>query len=312
MLAAQPSSSSSSRSTSANGGGTSREQDYDDHDQSEHIRDIHALTPPQVPLPPPPAHPARARWETGSHHGSYSMSMSSDAGTSSSENFTTMSREFNALVLAGSSIGNNTSTATNNPHGSDNSNDVPVRDHGSNNNTLLSRIGEDDGDHDVPEETNPLAIVPDHNYPLEHPSSRRLAGSLALAGAAAGGGGGGREMSVQRVKKEEVDSKISAWQNAKIAKINNRFKREDAVINGWESEQVQKATSWMKKVERKLEEKRARALEKMQNEIAKARRKAEERRASAESRRGIKVARVLEVANLMRAVGRAPTKRSFF
>lgn len=89
------------------------------------------------------------------------------------------------------------------------------------------------------EETNPLAIVPD-NHPLDPlPSSVR------------GGGGGAREehVSVQRVKKEEVDTKISAWQNAKVAKINNRFKREDAVINGWESEQVQKASSWMKKVE---------------------------------------------------------------
>lgn len=65
-------------------------------------------------------------------------------------------------------------------------------------------------------------------------------------------------------------------------------------------------------VQRKLEEKRARALEKMQNEIAKAHRKAEERKASAEAKRGTKVARVLEIANLMRAVGRAPTKRSFF
>ncbi|XP_020977422.1 uncharacterized protein LOC107635003 isoform X1 [Arachis ipaensis] len=57
------------------------------------------------------------------------------------------------------------------------------------------------------------------------------------------------EVLVQRVKKEEVNAKISAWQNNWIAKINNRFKREDAVIKGWESEQVQKATSWMKKVE---------------------------------------------------------------
>lgn len=65
-------------------------------------------------------------------------------------------------------------------------------------------------------------------------------------------------------------------------------------------------------LQRKLEEKRARALEKMQNDIAKARRKAEERRASAEAKRGTKVARVLEIANLMRAVGRAPVKRSFF
>ena len=50
----------------------------------------------------------------------------------------------------------------------------------------------------------------------------------------------------------------------------------------------------------------------MENDIAKARRKAEERRASAEGKRGTKVAKILEVANLMRAVGRAPVKRSFF
>lgn len=65
-------------------------------------------------------------------------------------------------------------------------------------------------------------------------------------------------------------------------------------------------------VQRKLEEKRARALEKMQNDIARAHRKAEERRASAEAKRGTKVAHVFEISNLMRAVGRAPSKRSFF
>lgn len=65
-------------------------------------------------------------------------------------------------------------------------------------------------------------------------------------------------------------------------------------------------------MQRKLEEKRAKAQEKMQNEIAKAHRKAEERRASAEAKRGTKVARILEIANLMRAVGRPPVKRSFF
>jgi hypothetical protein len=65
-------------------------------------------------------------------------------------------------------------------------------------------------------------------------------------------------------------------------------------------------------VQRKLEEKKAKALEKMQNDVAKAHRKAQERRASAEAKRGTKIARVLEIANLMRAVGRAPSKRSFF
>lgn len=123
----------------------------------------------------------------------------------------------------------------------------------------------------------------------------------------------GREVlvPVRSVKKEEVESKIMAWKNAKIAEIMNRFKCEDAIIKGWENEQFQKATLKMKQVERKLEEKKARAMEKMENEIAKAHQKAEERRASAESIRGTKMARVLEVANLMKAVGRSPVKNFF-
>ncbi|XP_057506709.1 remorin 4.1-like [Actinidia eriantha] len=260
---------------------TSREDQ--DHDHDVQIRDIHALSPPH-PSPPPTTNRLRRRetWETSSHISS-SLSMASEGA--SSENFTSMSREFNALVLAGSSMGDN--------NGIDNEN-------GNNN---LVRIGEEG---DVLEETNPLAIVPDNN-PL--PSPRR---DTTGGGAVAGSDSNHSEVSVLRVKREEVKTKISAWQTAKVAKINNRFKREDVIISGWESEQVQKATSWMKKVERKLEEKRARALEKMQNEVAKAHRKAEEKRASAEAKRGTKVARVLEIANLMKAVGRAPSKRSFF
>ncbi|XP_057466892.1 remorin 4.1-like isoform X1 [Actinidia eriantha] len=259
-----------------------------DHDHDEQIRDIHALSPPHPPpsAPPPTSRPhRRENWETSSHRSS-SLSMASEGA--SSENFTSMSREFSALVLAGnrgSFVGSN--------NGIDNEN-------GNNN---LARIGEEG---EVLEETNPLAIVPDNN-PL--PSPRR---NTTGGGAVVGSGGNHSEVSVHRVKREEVETKISAWQTAKVAKINNRFKREDAIIGGWESAQVQKATSWMKKVERKLEEKRARALEKMQNEVAKAHRKAEEKRASAEAKRGTKVAKVLEITNLMKAVGRAPSKRSFF
>lgn len=216
---------------------TTVETDQHHHDQdqdheTEHIRDIHALTPPQ----PPPV--SRSHWETGNHHQSYSMSMSSEGA--SSENFTTMSREFNALVLAGSAIG--TSMNNNNNSSSDHNNDDI---HGNN---LLAMIGEDD----VPEETNPLAIVPDNTpLALDPTSSSRRVGNNQVGGGGGGGGsgGGGMEVSVQRVKKEEVETKISAWQNAKVAKINNRFKREDAIINGWENEQVQKSSAWMKKIE---------------------------------------------------------------
>ncbi|CAH9127643.1 unnamed protein product [Cuscuta epithymum] len=247
----------------------------EDEEEEEYIRDIHALTPP-----PPPQQSSRA---------ARVRSSSSVSSSVSSGNFTSMSREFNALVLAGSSVPDNAGDIG--PHDGD----VP----GGN---YLERIREEEPPY---QETNPLAIVPDSD-PL--PSPRRAAAGRESSALALVNG----EVAVQRVKKEEVDSKISAWETAKIAKINNRFKREDAIINGWESEEVQKATAGMKKVERKLEEKRAKALEKMQNEIAKARRKAEERRASAEGKRGTKVAAVVELANLMRAVGRPPVKRSFF
>ncbi|KAI3682383.1 hypothetical protein L1987_82326 [Smallanthus sonchifolius] len=249
------------------------EHDDDNHDDHESIREIHALTSPQ-PQPPPP--PYRL-WETTSHRSS-----SLSVGSTESENFTTMSREFNALVLAGTGMGRSETSEVTNSMNTNN---------GSSN---LERIREDDMT-----ENNLLAIVRDVN-PIVSPPRR-----------------GGRssntsEVTVQSVKKEEVESKISAWQNAKISKINNRLKRDEAIINGWENEQVQKSSSWMKKIERKLEAKRAHAMEKMQNDIAKARRKAEERRATSEGKRGTKVARVMEVANLMRAIGRAPAKRHFF
>lgn len=268
------------------------EDHHDDHDhhednESPYVRDVHALTPPRVPRTT-----AGPPWETSSNRSS-SLSVTSSTAT---ENFTSMSREFSALVLAGSTLG-----GTHDPHQQQEIHN-------------LSRIREEDH-HDISQEveTNPLAIVPDNNPTLEYDHSRRDRLVLTNTGNNNSTNGGNYDqVSVQSVKKEEVESKISAWANAKIAKINNRFKREDAIINGWESEQVQQANSWMKKIERKLEEKRAKALEKMQNDIAKARRKAEERRASAEAKRGTKVAKILEISNLMRAVGRPPVKRSFF
>ncbi|XP_062117668.1 remorin 4.1-like [Humulus lupulus] len=296
-----------STSTTNHGTQQDHDRDHDHEDDEEQFRDIHALTPPHAPLPLPPGNRAGRRrdtaWETSSHRSS-STSLGSEIGALS-ENFTTMSREFSALVLAGSTIDG---SQNDNDMGQTTGNNTAGNSTNNNNNSIsnyLARIGEDEE-----EDTNPLAIVPDNYHnPVTSPSRRR---EVAPPSSVEISGDDRVVASVQLVKKEEVESKISAWQNAKVAKINNRFKREDAVINGWESEQVHKATSWMKKVERKLEEKRARALEKMQNDVAKARRKAEERRASAEAKRGTKVARVLEISNMMRAVGRAPVKRSFF
>ncbi|KAL5986450.1 hypothetical protein ACLOJK_014783 [Asimina triloba] len=269
--------------------------------EEEEIRDIHAVTTTAAP------HRARRReaWETGSQQSLSNMSATSTDVLG--EHFTTMSREFNALVLAGSATavdnGGSSSAVGGNAGGGGEGGPAI---------TNLGRIGEEQ------EETNPLAIVPDNTPPMDPlPSPRRREASASVAASSASllnstSTAGAEEVSLHRVKKEEIETKIMAWQTAEIAKINNRFKREDAVINGWESEEVQKATLWIKKIERKLEEKRAKAMEKTQNKAAKARQKAEEKRASAEAKRGTKVARILEVANLMRAVGRAPSKRSFF
>ncbi|CAL9157730.1 unnamed protein product [Musa hybrid cultivar] len=254
----------------------------DDHDEGPsdgaEFRDIHELAPC--------SHPSQGRrrelWEGGSHR-SASLSTGSDAAN---DGFTSVSREFSAMVVAGSAM-----------HNGGGSNDDNHADDGLQN--QLARIGDDEL-----EETNPLAIVPDNN-PIPSPRRPLPAGDSGAANPA-------DEVPVHLVKKEEVESKISAWQTAEVSKINNRFKRQEVTINGWENEKVEKATAWLKKVERKLEEQRARAMEKMQNDVAKAHHKAAEKRASAEAKRGTKVAKVLELANFMRAVGRAPSKRSFF
>ena len=193
-------------------------------DGEDQIREIHALTP----TPPPPVTENRNRrgeaWETASQR---STSMASEGA--SSENFTSISREFNALVIAGAEIGDGYRQ------------DRPINEPPNN----LSRIGEED-QATPEEETNPLAIVPD-GHPFD--DQLTLSSITRQENSSGGGAAATREISLQMVKKEEVETKISAWQNAKIAKINNRFKREDAVISGWEREQVQKASSWMKKVE---------------------------------------------------------------
>ncbi|TVU38367.1 hypothetical protein EJB05_11734 [Eragrostis curvula] len=301
MLSEQTAAASGSSSSSGGRGGVEQERrsveedrrpqpDGEEEEEEEpEFRDIQAISPP-------PSY-RRGRGESwgsaagGSRHTSI-RSVGSD--TAPSEPFPTMSREFSAMVAA--------AAAANNARSEDAAD-------------AMGRIGEEE----LEEETNPLAIVPDSN-PI--PSPRRgspttpaaaSGGDLVLSGGAGAGHGHGGGMSVGQVKKEEVESKIAAWHIAETAKINNRFKREEVVINGWEGDQVEKASAWLKKYERKLEEKRAKAMEKAQNEVAKARRKAEEKRASAEAKRGTKVARVLELANFMRAVGRAPaTKRSFF
>ena len=237
------------------------------------FRDIHPS-----PAPAPLRQPS---WDVASQR---SLSSYSEEQFMSSS----MGREFTAMVDAGG--------ASADP--------CLGRDSGAGNNDLqLARIGEHEP---VPEtETNPLAIVADTGRALP-PAPAQSSSSCAAPERAQ------EVVEVRQVKKEEAEAKVAAWQAEEVAKINNKFKREEVVINGWENQQIHTATTYLSKIERKLEEERAKATEKAQNEVARARRKAEEKRASAEAARGTKTARVMDLAIFMKAVGRLPTKRSFF
>jgi hypothetical protein len=212
------------------------EEDYEEEEEEEpEFRDIHALTPP----PSQPSSYRRGRggsWGSAAGGSRHTSIRSVGSETAPSELFPTMSREFSAMVAAAAHA-----NAAANGSGSDTERDVDA----------MGRIGEGE----ELEETNPLAIVPDSNpipSPRRGPPTPGADGALVGAGAdghghAGGGGEGG--VSVGQVKKEEVESKIAAWQIAEVAKLNNRFKREEVVINGWEGDQVEKASAWLKKYE---------------------------------------------------------------
>ncbi|CAM0877206.1 unnamed protein product [Alopecurus aequalis] len=201
--------------------------DVPDDQEVTEVREIQPLTQPPFTPPTRAGSGVSTAWDTAS---------TSHRSVTSEEQFMTMSREFTAMVAAGNGNGATTpnNNNSNNPDGAD----------------QLTSIGEDEL-----EEHNALAIVPDSGRPFATPGSSSSRG--------AGGSGSGRAarldlevvpaagppVEVKQVRKEEVETKVSAWQTAEVAKINNRFKREEVVINGWETEQVDKASAWLKKIE---------------------------------------------------------------
>uniref|UniRef100_A0A804QDX6 Remorin C-terminal domain-containing protein n=1 Tax=Zea mays TaxID=4577 RepID=A0A804QDX6_MAIZE len=220
-------------STSSSGGGVERQDRWlqpvaENEEEEEEFRDIHALSPP----PSQPSSYRRARggepWGSAAGGSRHTSVRSVGSDTAPSEPFPTMTREFSAMVAAAASAA------------------ADSRDAGSD---VVGRAEEEE--EEELEETNPLAIVPDSN-PI--PSPRRgpppAAPGADAAALVAADGHGSREgggVSVGQVRKEEVESKIAAWQVAEVAKVNNRFKREEVVINGWEGDQVEKASAWLKK-----------------------------------------------------------------
>lgn len=103
---------------------------------------------------------------------------------------------------------------------------------------------EEEEEQDIDQEPNPLAIVPSTADPTP------LAEHHEPPAPAARGTGDVQEVvSAQRVRREEVESKISAWETEELAKIDSRFRRQEAIISGWEAEQIEQASAWLKKIE---------------------------------------------------------------
>jgi hypothetical protein len=182
----------------------------EDDDAEESVTTFRDIHP-LTPDAAAPTPPTRAAsWDTASRR----------SFASSEEQYMTMSREFTAMVAAGGAETTDNSGAGGDP---------------------LASIGEDET-----EETNPLAIIVPDSHPIATPArstARPPALDLEVVSA------GGPPVEASRVKKEEVETKVAAWQTAEMAKINNRFKREEIVINGWETEQLDKASAWLKKIE---------------------------------------------------------------
>ncbi|KAI5071430.1 hypothetical protein GOP47_0013681 [Adiantum capillus-veneris] len=117
-----------------------------------------------------------------------------------------------------------------------------------------------------------------------------------------------KNIDLEEVKKNMLETRAAAWEEAEEAKYIARFEREEAKIQAWENHEKAKAEAEMRRIEVKIEKIRSHAHEKLMNKLAAAKRGAEERRAVAEARRSEQAAKTVIVANRIRRTGRVPSQ----
>lgn len=116
---------------------------------------------------------------------------------------------------------------------------------------------------------------------------------------------------LELAKKNPLENRALAWDEAERAKYTARFKQEEVKIQAWENHEKRKAEMEMKKLEVKAERLKARAQEKYANKLAAARRIAEEKRANAEAKLNEKAVKTSERADYIRRTGHLPSTFSF-
>lgn len=119
-----------------------------------------------------------------------------------------------------------------------------------------------------------------------------------------------KNIDLEEVKKNVLETRAAAWEEAEQSKFLARFKREEANILAWESHEKAKAEAELRRIEIKVEKIRMRAHEKLLEKLAVARQKAEQRLAAAEEKRCEQAAKTTHRADYIRQTGRLPS--SFF
>ncbi|KAH7300231.1 hypothetical protein KP509_24G052100 [Ceratopteris richardii] len=116
-----------------------------------------------------------------------------------------------------------------------------------------------------------------------------------------------KRIDLEEVKRNVLEARATAWEEAEQSKFVARFEREEAKIQAWENLEKAKAEAEMRRIEVKIEKIRSHAHEKLMNKLAATKRRAEERRAIAEARRSEQAAKVVATANHIRQTGRMPS-----
>ncbi|KAK9935060.1 hypothetical protein M0R45_022175 [Rubus argutus] len=104
-----------------------------------------------------------------------------------------------------------------------------------------------------------------------------------------------------------VKTKADEWEEAEMARLKERYDKQNATILSWENKKKRKSKLRLEKKESEIEKRRAKALQKFKNEMEYINQIAEGARAQAEERRKNELLKVKEKANTLRKTGEAPT-----
>ncbi|XP_021807520.1 uncharacterized protein At3g61260-like isoform X1 [Prunus avium] len=97
------------------------------------------------------------------------------------------------------------------------------------------------------------------------------------------------------------------WEETKLARLKERYEKQNATILSWESKKKKKTRSRLSTKESEIEKKRVKAQRKFNRDMERIKQIAEGARAQAEERYRNEVLKVKEKANAIRKTGKAPT-----